>query len=302
MWSDDDFRALTPAAQHAYMLIMTSPTLSYCGVADWRPRRIAALARGWTVEAVEAAAAELVAGRYLVIDEDTEECLVRSFVRNDGLMGRERMATAMAKAFALVASSRLRGVVVHELKRLRDDFPDLGGWDSVRAVELLAKEPVVLSVTTSGDLSVEPSTMHPESIDNALSMDLDDLSATRVRAPAPSSMLLAPYSTKKKDSAASPPPSVSAQSVTAAWIDGAKANGVEPSKSQIGQVAKLAKELLDKNDPARVLVAATAAGSKGYVSIDRELTVTAGRNGQVSADGLPAHTKRDPKTGRLVER
>jgi hypothetical protein len=287
MWSDDDFRDLTPAAQHLYMLLLTSPSLSYCGVADWRPRRIAALARGWTVAHVEAAAKELSGRLFIVVDEDTEEVLVRSFVRNDGVMLRDRMATAMAKAHAAVASSVLRGVIVHELVRLREAQPDLGGWGSDRAVEVLGKA----SVDPSTLLSVEPSAM-PQPIDQTeLSVDLPPTPA-----PSSNSKLPAPY-----DSLRSSPPSIdiTAQTVTAGWVDASKANGVEPSKSQIGQVAKKAKELLAKNDPGRVLAAAKAAGTKGYTNIDRELTVMAGRT---QPGGLPAHTNRDPTTGRLVER
>lgn len=162
IWSGPDFRALTVPAQHLYMVLLTSPSLSYCGVADWRPKRLAALANGWTSEHVEAAAAELAKALFIVIDSDTEEVLIRSFVRNDGLMDRTRMATAMAKAHDQVTSLSLRGVVVHELQRLREDQPKLAGWDSERAVELLATASVdpsaMPSVMPSAMASVEPST------------------------------------------------------------------------------------------------------------------------------------------------
>jgi len=138
IWDDDDWRDLRPPAQHLYFVLLTSPTLSHCGTVDWRPKRIAKLAGGWTVEAVEAAAAELIERLYLVVDEDTEEALIRSFVRHDGLMNQPKMAVAMATAHSTVASKILRGVVVHELRRLREDQPNLKGWGP-KALEVLGK-------------------------------------------------------------------------------------------------------------------------------------------------------------------
>lgn len=136
IWADDDWRDLSPGARYLYLTLLTSPTLTHCGTADWRPARIAAL-NGMSVEDIEWAGAEMVSSLHLVIDEDSEEVLIRSFVRNDGLMKQPKMATAMATAHAGVASQVLRGVIVHELNRLRTDRPDLSGWNSERATELL---------------------------------------------------------------------------------------------------------------------------------------------------------------------
>lgn len=75
------------------------------------------------------------------------------------------------------------------------------------------------------------------------------------------------------------PPTVTAQTVTAAWVDANRANGYSPAKSRIAQVSRMAKELLAAgNDPDRVLAAARSAGSKGWYTIDTELA-TSHRNG-----------------------
>jgi hypothetical protein len=155
MWIlDGDVRELSPAAQHLYFVLLTSPSLSYCGVADWRPGRLAALAKGWTADDVRRAATELSAHRYIVIDEETEEVLVRTFIRHDGLMKEARMAVSMVKAFATVASNTIRGVIVHELRRLRATDPEAKGWRTTsgepgKALALLdldAIDPVSLGV------------------------------------------------------------------------------------------------------------------------------------------------------------
>lgn len=128
IWADDDFRDLAYPSQWLYFHLLTSPALNYAGVTDWRPARIAALTRDLTPDGIEAASVELEGNAYTVVDRDSEEVLIRSFIRHDGLMGSPNMAAAMAKAHAAIASKALRGVIVHELKRLHDDEPDLRGW------------------------------------------------------------------------------------------------------------------------------------------------------------------------------
>ena len=130
IWSDDDWRDLTPAAQHLYFVLLTQPTLTYAGVADWRPARLRALAGEWDRETFDRAAIELARNLYIVVDEDTEEALIRSFVRHDGLMKQRNMAVSMVRAYEAIASRGIRGVFVHELARLRESDPELGGWVS----------------------------------------------------------------------------------------------------------------------------------------------------------------------------
>lgn len=136
IWADDEWRDLSPDARYLYLTLLTSPTLTHCGTADWRPARISAL-NGQPRDLVQNAGAEMVDSLHLLIDEETEEVLIRSFIRNDGLMKQPRMAVSMANAYAAVASRPIRGVLVHELKRLRKDFPDLSGWDKEKATDLL---------------------------------------------------------------------------------------------------------------------------------------------------------------------
>ena len=129
IWIDDDFLDLTPPAQHLYFLIVSQMRLTFCGVFDWRPGRIAKLATGWTVEEVEAAASELSKSLYIVIDEESEEVLVRSFIRNDGLLTSPNITKAMLRDYGGISSRELKGVVVHELKRLQVENPLLKGFE-----------------------------------------------------------------------------------------------------------------------------------------------------------------------------
>lgn len=160
IWSDEDFRNISAGAQHMYLMLATSPTLSYCGVADWRPRRLRPLARDWSIAAFQSAVGELVQRLYVVVDEDTEEVLVRSFIRNDGLMKQRHMGVSMAKAYSAVSSKVLRGVIVHELVRLRVDQPELKGWGSDAVLRILDHAPIDPSTYPLGQ-GLDEGAIHP---------------------------------------------------------------------------------------------------------------------------------------------
>lgn len=139
IWNDDDFRALSAPAQLLYIQLLTSPTLTYAGVADWRPKRIALLSNGRAAREVEDAAEELRHGLYIVIDEDSEEVLIRSFLRWDGLLQKPNVAKAMVSAWERIYSLTLKGVVVHELNRLHEAHPDWRAFSVGTVRELLGK-------------------------------------------------------------------------------------------------------------------------------------------------------------------
>lgn len=155
IWEDDDFRDLSVAAQHLYQVLMIHPKLDYAGVTEWRPGKISGFARDWTSEDVDLAAKELSEKQYIVIDERTEEVLIRSFIRSDGLLDSPNLATAVRKAHMAIASSTLRGVVVYELNRLHADQPALKGWDKID--DLLPKASVNPSEIPSFNPSPNPS-------------------------------------------------------------------------------------------------------------------------------------------------
>lgn len=129
IWNDADFRALPPNAQHLYFVLKTHPTMTACGVVDWRPARIAMMSADWTPAAVYAAATILADRLFIVIDEHSEEALLRSRIKHDGALKVPNSSVAVCTAMAAVASATLRGVIVFELRKLRNNFPDLAGWE-----------------------------------------------------------------------------------------------------------------------------------------------------------------------------
>ena len=132
IWVDDDFLDLSPMAQWLFIHLSTHADLSHCGVLDWRLKRIVPKANGLTLDVLESAAQELIENVYIVPDEDTEEVLVRSFMRSDGLLKQRNMGAAVAKAYASVASRKIRGIVVHELHRLQAENPEWTSWAALK--------------------------------------------------------------------------------------------------------------------------------------------------------------------------
>lgn len=128
IWQDDEWRDLSPAAQHLYFVLLTAPGLSFCGVGDWRPRRLLPLSRGWRMNDFNAAADELSQNLLIIVDQVSEEYLIRSFLRHDGVMQHNKTCVSAMKAHAQVSSNQIRGVVVNELRRLKDEFPEWACW------------------------------------------------------------------------------------------------------------------------------------------------------------------------------
>jgi hypothetical protein len=142
MWSDDRWRNLTPNAQWLYMLLLSDPRLTYCGVTEWHPGRIAQRARECAGSDVLIAAAELSDDHFVVIDEDTEEVAIRSFLKHDPVMRNPRLAVTMAKDFGVIASNKIRAAVVYELQRLKKSEPDLPAWEKPQVKTVLRQNAV----------------------------------------------------------------------------------------------------------------------------------------------------------------
>lgn len=190
---DDGFRKLPASAQHLYIAIWTSAGLSYAGVADWRPARLSKVAADLTPEKVVEAGLILHRDLYIVVDEETEEVLIRSFIRNDGLMDQPNVAAAMVTDYAKIASPAIRGVIVHELQRLFEEAPELKGWKDPksgkeRASTLLGNPSVNPSSNPSGWGSGNPSVNPPDP-------DTGTLPETHASLLTPISLLPSPNST-----------------------------------------------------------------------------------------------------------
>lgn len=134
IWNDPDFRQLTADAQWLYFVLMTHPSISLCGVVDWREARLTAISQDMNISRLRIAAVELGRGNFIAVDPDTEEALVRSFVRHDGVLQSPNMARAMVRQHAEIASQKIMALVSLEVRRATVDHPEWKGLEAAKAV------------------------------------------------------------------------------------------------------------------------------------------------------------------------
>ena len=149
IWGDADFRNLTVAAQALYFKLMSHPKLDYCGVVEFHPGRLAALSNEQTAADVMRAAQELSWTYYCVFDQDTDEVMVRGFLRHDGVLLQPKLSVSAAKAYAAIGSNKIRAVVVYEVQRFRKEYPDLAAWEKPQMKTLLKQEAVNVKDTVT---------------------------------------------------------------------------------------------------------------------------------------------------------
>ncbi|WP_181785617.1 hypothetical protein [Streptomyces phytophilus] len=118
IWEDPDFLALDERAQRLYLFLISQPNLNHAGLLDLTLRRWARKARGLTVAELEKRIADLEDARFVVVDEDTEELLIRSFVRNDGVWRMPKVMGAMVSGALEMTSRRLQRALLAEMDRV----------------------------------------------------------------------------------------------------------------------------------------------------------------------------------------
>lgn len=132
IWSDPEFRELPVGQQHMYFLLLSQPRVSFAGLLDYMPVRLAKLSAKATVRSVSATVSALEGRGFVVVDEETGELLIRTFIRHDGLLASPNVTKAMVKDFQAILSPTIRDIVVEELSRAHEGDSTLKGWPAVR--------------------------------------------------------------------------------------------------------------------------------------------------------------------------
>jgi hypothetical protein len=118
IWEDSDFLALDEQQQRLYLFLISQPNLNHAGLLPLTLRRWARKAAGLTATDLEKRLHALAHARFLVIDDDTEELLIRSFVRNDGVWKQPRVMGAMVSGALEISSPALRAALLAEMDRI----------------------------------------------------------------------------------------------------------------------------------------------------------------------------------------
>lgn len=118
IWSDADFLALSARAQRMFMFLLSQKDLAHDGVIALRVRRWSKTAHGLTADGVLGDLAELEHARFIVVDEDAEELLVRSFIRRDKVYRQPNVLRSAADHLKGVTSAILLRGLAAELDRI----------------------------------------------------------------------------------------------------------------------------------------------------------------------------------------
>lgn len=131
IWRDPDWRALDGEAQRVYLLLATQPNISAAGMLPLTVGRWATMSSDTNAGDIRGAVARLAVAHFVIVDEETEEALVRSFVRHDNGYKNSKRRPVIRDAAGEIGSRRLRQALAVELVRL--DLP--ADWTGEEPVE-----------------------------------------------------------------------------------------------------------------------------------------------------------------------
>jgi len=269
IWNDGDFIAMRGSAQRLFMFLLSQPDLSHAGLLPMRVNRWAKKAEDLSPKSIRSDLDYLAERHFIVADEDTEEVLVRTFVRNDGVYKQPKVMLRMREDARQIESPALRSVFRVELDRLPlDELNDIPSNGAAKSTRQQVSEVVDTLRADFEDVAEYPSPgvsdTHPDT--------------PRVRAGAfhqPPTPFPQPPATVPTTSDDGEPPSrqlaivdaeivedpTTAQTLTAEWIDHC---AERPPKQVIGQVSKHLKAMLDEGiAPERIRHALAEWNRKG---------------------------------------
>lgn len=120
IWRDEDWRLLSRGAQALYMQLLSQKEVDCAGVQPLMPTKWAKGCAGLTIAQVMADLEELQQHRFVYYDEDTDETLIRTYIRNSNVMKVPNMRKSARRAATLVASPKIRAALAAELRATED--------------------------------------------------------------------------------------------------------------------------------------------------------------------------------------
>jgi hypothetical protein len=102
-------------------MLMSQPQLNNLGVLPYAPEKWYRLAAGLTGDQLDGILAELEHDTYVVIDRDTDELLIRTFITHDKIWAQPKLVTNARKLIREVESPGIRQTLVDRHPWLVDD-------------------------------------------------------------------------------------------------------------------------------------------------------------------------------------
>ncbi|WP_052684540.1 hypothetical protein [Lentzea aerocolonigenes] len=164
MWDDPDFIALSALAKLVYVQLCMQRKLSYSGELTVSVKRWAKAHPDQDTDSVRAALAELDAARFIVVDHDTDELLIRSFIRSDKLFKQPNVLRAALRSAFEIESPLLRRALASELRRLPVEITGPSPAVAADELEAGARElpaSVMAAMTQRGSTRTAPTPTAP---------------------------------------------------------------------------------------------------------------------------------------------
>lgn len=228
IWRNREFRALPSEPQRVFLLLVSQPDITAVGVLPLTIRRWADMSADSTPAIFERALRVLEERRFIVVDWDTEELLVRSFVKWDaGYNNRKRKPVIEAAAGEVGSLLVLRALAV-EFDRVGLPLP---------------------SAHTPPDTPPDRPSGSPSDPDHAPGSDGDATESVQEDALTGGTsasdrvVVTEVVSSHNPQSATNNPPPAGAQPIVAAWIDTCRKR---PPGNVIAQVGKHVKAMLEE--------------------------------------------------------
>ena len=118
IWSDKHFTSLDAHPQQVYCLLISFSTRNLAGVLPLTLKRWAKATADATADTLTDALCVLSERNFVAVDWDTEEVLIRTYIRNDEVYKQPNLMTAARKFALQIESQGLRWVLHDELLRL----------------------------------------------------------------------------------------------------------------------------------------------------------------------------------------
>lgn len=139
VWRDPEFIGLDGGPQHLFFLLLTQPNITLAGTLPLQYTRWSRLTHGSTPETLRADIAVLAERCFVVVDEDTEELLVRTLMKNDTLWNKSpKTQLGVLRHCLQITSPLIRSALADEVERCLSMFVSTESAD----VKVQAREAV----------------------------------------------------------------------------------------------------------------------------------------------------------------
>lgn len=157
IWQDPDFLRLDCSAQRLYLLLISQPDITHVGVLPLMPGRWSRLSADTQPVDISTDLAVLESSRFVVVDRDTEELLVRTYLVYDEAHKLTNGSKSLVSAHDRVLSQHLRDTLADVLSTVGVTLTS-----TVTSRVTVSQQPVASSQQPKTS-SQQP---HVESVDN----------------------------------------------------------------------------------------------------------------------------------------